>query len=113
MARAAVLSLRGPEDWEQTLAVLRHEDVRGISERTMTMEEQAEYKLTRRMAGLTENSSDNNLNAPVVPFDPRLALGEGRRTLSWIWYSVSDRELQNDAACTSLVISLYIWINEG
>ena len=112
MARAAVLSLRGSGDWEKTLAVLSHEDVRGISERTMTMEEKEVYKLTWRMAGLTEDSSDDNLSAPVVPFDPRLALGEGRQTLSWIWYSVSDRELQGDAACESLVISLYIWIDK-
>ena len=112
MARAAVLSLRGSGDWEKTLAVLNPEDVRGISERTMTIEEKEEYKLTRRMAGLTENSSDDNLNAPVVPFDPRLALGEGRRSMSWIWYSVSDRKLQDDAACKSLVIFLYIWFDE-
>ena len=97
-ARAAVLALRGPGDWEKTLAILMPNDVWGISEHAMTAEEQEEYTRTRQMAGVVDQSSTDDLSAvPVVSFDPRLALGEGRRTLSWIWYTVSDQELQGSS----------------
>jgi len=97
-ARAAVLALRGPGDWEKTLAVLTPNDVRGISERAMTAEEQAEYIRTRQMAGIVDQGSTDDLSTvPVVAFDPHLALGEGRRTLSWIWYTISDQELQGSS----------------
>jgi hypothetical protein len=90
-ARSALLSLRGPGEWETKLQVLKQEDVRGISERAMTIEEAEEYRRTRHMAGLAEQP------LPLATFNPRLALGEGRRTLSWIWYSTSDGELQDDS----------------
>jgi len=48
------------------------------------------------MAGWTDDAIET-MNTPVVAFDPRLALGEGQRTLSWIWYSVSERELEGDS----------------
>jgi hypothetical protein len=95
-ARAALLALRGSGEWERTLAVLKAEDVRGISERAMTAEEEEQHKLVRRMAGMTDESGDDVPNTRVVAFDPRTALGEGRRTLSWIWYAVSEQELLSD-----------------
>ena len=97
VARASVLALRGPGDWEKQLAILTPEDVRGVSERAMTTEERVEHERTKRMAGWTgdEGNVDKLAIAPVVTFDPRLALGEGRRTLSWIWYSVSETELED------------------
>ena len=78
--------------------VLQPEDIQGINERSMTNEEKEEYKTTRRMAGLTDKEVIDKLeNAPAsIPFSPILALGEGRRTLSWLWYSVSDKELQGN-----------------
>ena len=98
MARAAMLALQGPGDWEKVLAVLKPDDVRGICERVMTAEEKEEQRRTRQMAGVTDDSSLTELShAPVVVIDPRLALGEGRRTLSWIWYSVSEQELQGSS----------------
>jgi hypothetical protein len=107
VARAAVLSLCGTGDWERTLQVLKPEDIRGINERSMTEEEKEEYKTTRRMAGLTEGEVINELdNVPMVSFNPILALGEGRRTLSWIWYSVSDGELQGNTKEVEASMSL-------
>ena len=98
-ARNAVLALRGPGDWENKLRVLKPEDVRGISERSMNNEEKEEYRRTRLMAGLSDAAAPNDAdsNVPMVQFDPRLALGEGKRTLSWIWYSVSDEELRGNS----------------
>ena len=77
------------------MAVLKPEDVRGISERAMMQEEQAEHQRICQMAGWTADlDAEKLVSTPVVRFDPRLALGEGWRTLSWIWYSVSEQDLQ-------------------
>ena len=113
-ARAALLALKGPGDWERVLAVLKPEDVRGICERVMTAEEKEDERRTRQMAGVVDDSSLTGVsNAPVIAIDPRLALGEGRRTLSWIWYSVSEQELQGSSqeveasecsVCLSMVV---------
>jgi hypothetical protein len=93
-----MLALQGPGDWERVLAVLKPDDVRGICERVMTAEEKEEQRCTRQMAGVADDSSLTELShAPVVAIDPRLALGEGRRALSWIWYSVSEQELQGSS----------------
>lgn len=69
-----------------------------MHERAMSAEEKEERKRTRQMAGFTEDQImselDGAVNMPTVQFDPVLALGEGTRQLSWIWYSISDRERQ-------------------
>jgi hypothetical protein len=48
------------------------------------------------MAGLPEVPSPDEEreleNVPVIPFNPVLAVGEGQRTLSWIWYDISTSE---------------------
>jgi hypothetical protein len=94
-ARAAILNLRGPGDWEKTLAVLKPEDVRGISERALTEEDKEDNLRTRCMAGCTNDQDLGHvLNAPVARIDPRRELTEGRRTLSWIWYSYTEEELK-------------------
>lgn len=97
-ARAALFALKGAGSWEDRYQVLNREDVRGMHERGMTDEEKEEHKRTRRMAGFTEQQIDGELdsapNMPTVQFDPVLALGEGSRQLSWIWYSISERERQ-------------------
>ncbi|KAJ8697361.1 hypothetical protein PTI98_004171 [Pleurotus ostreatus] len=105
MAREALLSLQGPGDWESSLRPLLPEDIRGINERTLTAEEQEEYKRTRMLAGMSPESVQSELNGqglvsgsenvPTMAFNRSLALGEGRRTLSWIWYTVSDEELSD------------------
>jgi len=45
-------------------------------------------------------------NVPAATFNPYLAVGEGYRTLSWIWYSTTGDELNNSVstgACKFLV----------
>jgi hypothetical protein len=96
MARAAVLALRVAGDWETTLAILKPEDVRGISERALTEEEKQEHQTACRMAGLSpEDDIGDQLPVPVMSINPGLALGEGRRKLSWIWYSVGEGDLDD------------------
>ena len=80
------------------LAVLKLEDVRGMSERAMTTEEKEEHQRVCRMAGWSGDDDIHDVvTTPVVTFDPRLALGEGRRTLSWIWYTMSEQDLQGNS----------------
>lgn len=97
-ARSALHALQGPGAWEQQYQVLRREDIRAMHERAMTAEEEAEHRRTRRMAGFSDDQIEGELegavNMPTVQFDPVLSLGEGSRQLSWIWYTISDRERQ-------------------
>jgi hypothetical protein len=96
IARSALLALRGPGDWETTLAVLKPEDVRGISERALTDEEKQEHQAACRMAGFSPADDISDQPAPpVAAINPILALGEGRRKLSWIWYAVGEGELND------------------
>jgi len=83
-ARVALLNLRGPGMWEQTLQELHPSDVRGLSEKALIDEEAEEARKTRKMA---ESRRD-----PVAGGGPHLSVGDGYRTLSWIWYSTASDE---------------------
>ena len=91
-ARACLFSLRGPGDWENTLRVLADADVRGVNERALTAEEKADRLAVQEAGGVID---------PVdgVPIQQTISLGDGRRTLSWIWYSggldAGDKEMQS------------------
>jgi len=50
-ARVALLNLRGPGIWEQTLQEVHPSDVRGLSEKALIDEELEEAKKMRKMAG--------------------------------------------------------------
>jgi hypothetical protein len=111
IARDALLRLRGPGVWEKTLQKLGPEDVRGLSERALIEEEKEETRRTRTMAGIVEyQATEEGIidNVPAGTFDPHLAVGEGHRTLSWIWYSTTGDELNNGVStgtCKHLVPS--------
>jgi hypothetical protein len=94
----------------ESLRELKDEDIRGMHERALNEEEAAVYEQTRRMGGLADKAVLGELDdesLPTVTFDPVLALGEGRRTLSWIWYSVTEEERKSGEmdGCKSLTIS--------
>ncbi|KDQ26081.1 hypothetical protein PLEOSDRAFT_169883 [Pleurotus ostreatus PC15] len=103
IAREALISLRGTGDWQNSLRPLLPEDIRGINERTLNAEEQEEYRHTRALAGMSAEAiqgesngaglTSGQENIPTVAFSRSLTLGEGRRTLSWMWYTVSDNEI--------------------
>jgi hypothetical protein len=65
------------------------------------------------MAGWSGDGDVHDVSrTPVVSFDPRLALGEGQRTLSWIWYTVSEQELQgNTKELEASEFLLRAWFN--
>ena len=94
VARSGLLHLRGQGDWEQKLQELHPEDIRGLSEKAIVMEEKEQRKRTGEMAGIS--ALDDRLGHSELPptlFNPHLAVGEGHRTLSWIWYSTSNDEI--------------------
>ena len=104
VARAALLSLRGPGEWEKTLQVLRREDIRGLGERALMTEERENENRMWKLAGVGKHivSMDTICSIaqeplPPTEFVPNLARGEGTRTLSWIWYSTSGEELENSS----------------
>ena len=100
MARNAILGLQGPGIWEKTLQELHPNDIRGLSEKALTNEEQQENWQTRVMAGLSPElmvgQTENFEALPETSFNPKLAVGEGHRTLSWIWYTTTSKEVNNN-----------------
>ena len=99
-SRDAILALRGPGTWEKTLQELRSHDVRGLSEKALIEEERQENRQTRAMAGLRPDlpsgQKDNFEALPETFLNPNLTVGEGHRTLSWIWYTTTNKEVDND-----------------
>jgi hypothetical protein len=77
-ARNVLLRLKGHGTWETELQVLEDKDVRALNERALT-EEEAEQRQT------VHDYEDVAEEGGVASFGV-VALGEGRRTLSWIWY---------------------------
>jgi hypothetical protein len=116
-ARTALLILRGEGTWSETYRELKPEDIRSISQNAATRQEAAELKWTRGLAGLSEDPEDseldNMMDEDIVPSaaNPRAALGEGHRTLSWIWYTVTTGELGEDNK--SVEMSKYLTIRCG
>jgi hypothetical protein len=37
-------------------------------------------------------------DVPTLTFNPHLVVGEGHRTLSWIWYSTTGDEITNNVS---------------
>ncbi|KAF8139538.1 hypothetical protein K438DRAFT_1995909 [Mycena galopus ATCC 62051] len=90
-ARIALLALRGLGAWENELQELRKEDIRGMTERALNDEEKEENKKVRWLAGLPEDASGEDINEYGEPVELtvlfNLETSEGRRNLSWIWYT--------------------------
>lgn len=84
-SRKALLALNGHGSWEQTLKELKDDDVRALNERALT--EHEKQKREQRIAA-GHRTADDARESVVV----QGALGEGRRQLSWIWFTVSNDE---------------------
>ncbi len=85
-ARDAIELLRGPGSWQDVLRPLLDSDLVGLNERAMTREEAAERVRVRALGGGSDDELDQS-DAAGVPLEGNVYTGEGRRTLSWIWYS--------------------------
>lgn len=85
----AYARLVGSGTWERVLQVLEDDDVRAMNERALTAEEKAEEERLREGGFLNELETGGVAAAGVA------VMGEGRRTLSWIWYTGS-AALMND-----------------
>ncbi|KAJ7105657.1 hypothetical protein C8R44DRAFT_639050 [Mycena epipterygia] len=77
-ARNALRRVRGNGTWERELQVLLDTDVRALNERALTAEEAAQRDAVHDLRDVEEGG---------VSAYGEVALGEGRRTLSWIWYA--------------------------
>lgn len=80
-SRKGLRALRGPGPWEEFLKELRDDDVRALNERLLTDQEKAERE--HRVSNSTEHSDDMRDGVTITG-----TLGEGKKTLSWIWTSV-------------------------
>ena len=91
-ARASLLALRGSGPWENALKPLEDGDVRGLNERALTEQEKAERDAVRERGGVVDEVQG-------VPVLLAVALGDGRRTLSWIWSAPGSVD-KNDSETT-------------
>jgi hypothetical protein len=66
---------------------LAEEDVRGINEKAATEEESAERELLQELGEIVEGGF-----AAVGT----VVAGEGRRTMSWIWYNTNLKNNEQD-----------------
>jgi hypothetical protein len=78
-ARNTIKRLKGEGPWEKELAVLDDGNVCALNERALTAEEAEQRKVIHDYEDVAEEGG-------VAAFGV-VALGEGRRTLSWIWYT--------------------------
>ncbi len=85
-ARLAIERLRGPGPWQESLRPLLDSDLVGLNERAMTREEAAERERVRALGDSSDGEVEES-DAAGVPLEGNVYVGEGRRTLSWIWYS--------------------------
>ncbi|KAJ7659788.1 hypothetical protein DFH06DRAFT_989370 [Mycena polygramma] len=90
-ARRVYAALKGPGPWASELQVLEDDDVRAINEGALTAEEKADQERLRDSGLLNELSAGGVAAAGVV------VMGEGRRTLAWIWYSGGLAGLEDEA----------------
>lgn len=85
-ARAALLSLRGPGEWEKILQVLDNKDLRDPSAAELSIEDP------------TSTIGPDGRPVPKRILAERAKrLGEGRRLISWIWMSGVSNEQTTDA----------------
>jgi hypothetical protein len=106
VARSAILHLCGPGHWENSLKTLTSKDIRGLHDRALQAEERGVDHRMQILAGVQGSGSwslPDMITAIIGDSEPsplqstsNLTCGEGTRLLSWIWYSTTSAELEND-----------------
>jgi hypothetical protein len=108
-ARTAVMNLRGPGNWENTLQVLNPSDVRALNERELTEQEKDEERRVRAKRGQEKDSEDEEEEVGDIRVVAKPAeVGEGRRRPSWIWFSASNSEDMQDPTMRAGELILYL-----
>jgi hypothetical protein len=82
--RNTLKRLKGDGPWEKEFAVLEDSDICALNECALTAEEAEQRKVIHNYEEIAEEGG-------VAAFGV-VVLGEGRRTLSWIWYSARPEE---------------------
>ncbi|KAG6913061.1 hypothetical protein DXG01_009990 [Tephrocybe rancida] len=93
-ARAALLKLRGPGDWELVYRVLLATDIRSLNERTVRGEDEEAYQSAQMLVD-SELGPSSQATLPTI-LTTRLQTGQGHHTVSWIWINLTQQELDND-----------------
>lgn len=93
-ARQALLTLRGPGEWENRLRELQPSDVRALNERELTAQEKTERRRVRALAGQDNGEDDENSEVAVTQ---GYTVGEGQRRPSWIWFNGNMPESIDDS----------------
>ncbi|KAG6914287.1 hypothetical protein DXG01_001266 [Tephrocybe rancida] len=87
----ALFQLRGEGSWQDMYRVLRKEDIRGVNERAVVVEEEQADAWARAAAAVY---GDFTLTTVSTLY---LQTGEGHNTLSWIWYNVTPDDMNQDS----------------
>ncbi|KAK7023428.1 hypothetical protein VNI00_016734, partial [Paramarasmius palmivorus] len=95
-ARAALLTLRGPGEWESTLKELKAEDIRGIGERVAREEDMEMFRESQKRAGVDSKEVEKILRGEVTTLlmifvDPSISCNSQKNNnISWIWYTYGE-----------------------
>ncbi|THU88535.1 hypothetical protein K435DRAFT_679607, partial [Dendrothele bispora CBS 962.96] len=81
-AHTALQTLDREGPWSEVLKPLDDKDVRGLNERALTKEEAQEREMRVQRGFHSEDEEEIDIEPGIVA----MVQGEGRRTLSWIWY---------------------------
>jgi hypothetical protein len=92
--RNMLVSLRGSGPWMQELKDLKDSDIRGVNERAYSVKELAESQrrvdlakqLVQENAAELEDDLANNVGGHYLGRAP-VQVGEGHRSLSWLWFN--------------------------
>lgn len=100
-ARNSYLQLKGHGPWERMHRVLADEDVRGINERTWSDEDKEAQERLRELGEIVEGG---------LAVAGTVAAGEGRHTMSWIWYESGidggQKEMDEGKCHSELILQL-------
>jgi hypothetical protein len=92
-ARDALLKLQGRGPWEDTLQELAQSDVRALNERELTAVEKEDIRRVQERNGMIVEADDVNMEMVVAKV---VAVGEGQRKPSWIWFTGNVHEVMDD-----------------
>jgi hypothetical protein len=84
-AQNTLMRLRGHRSWEKELRVLEENDVDALNEHALTAEEAEQRNALHDYESIIVEEGG-------VAALGTVALGEGRQTLSWIWYTAKSAE---------------------